>query len=147
MNGTNCSTAVPFDPLSICNPDGSGSLIQLPCSASILGNIFLIALYGYFLGVGAKWISEGSDMLLEVWGPGVVGGLLLPTLGALPDALVIAMSVLQATDPATLQDDLNVGMGTLVGSNVVLLTIPWCMALGFGKVPLKEGKAQWKNGK
>ena len=140
-NLTNCTggaaaALIPFDPLSLCNPDGSDSLIGLPCSSSIVGNIFLIAVYGILLGMGAKWISEGSDLLLEVWGPGLVGGLLLPTLGALPDALVIAMSVIQSTDPAKLQDDLNVGMGTLVGSNVVLLTIPWSMALAYGKVPM-----------
>ena len=139
-NLTNCTgdAIVPFDPLSLCNPDGSDSLIGLPCSSSIIGNIFLIAVYGFLLGKGAQWISEGSDLLLRVWGPGLVGGLLLPTLGALPDALVIAMSVIQSTDPSKLQDDLNVGMGTLVGSNVVLLTIPFSMALHYGNVPMKK---------
>ena len=139
-NLTNCTgdAIVPFDPLSLCNPDGSDSLIGLPCSSSIIGNIFLIAVYGFLLGKGAQWISEGSDLLLRVWGPGLVGGLLLPTLGALPDALVIAMSVIQSTDPNKLQDDLNVGMGTLVGSNVVLLTIPFSMALHYGNVPMKK---------
>ena len=133
-NLTNCTgsgAAAVLDPLSLCNPDGF-----LPCSSSIFGNFLLIIIYGTLLGVGAKWISEGSERLQEIWGAGIVGGLLLPVLGAGPDALVIGMSVMLSTDPATLQDDLNVGMGTLVGSNVVLLTIPWALSLWLGNVPM-----------
>ena len=118
----------------LCAPDGSDNLIGLPCSASVMGNLFLMAVYGGLLAYGAERISTGSEKLLEVWGPGLVGGLLLPVLGALPDAMVIAISVLKATDPAKLQEDLNVGMGTLVGSNVVLLTIPWAMTVALGNV-------------
>ena len=129
----------------LCQPDGSDNLIGLPCSSSIIGNLFLMAVYGSLLAYGAERISTGSEKLLEVWGPGLVGGLLLPVLGALPDAMVIAISVLKATDPARLQEDLNVGMGTLVGSNVVLLTIPWAMTVALGNVQIgQRGLAKFR---
>ena len=40
----------------------------------------------------AKTIADGSDLLLEVLHPGVIGGFVIPLLGALPDALIILVS-------------------------------------------------------
>jgi hypothetical protein len=37
----------------------------------------------------ATCLSTGSELLLEIMGPGLVGSLLLPILGALPDALLV----------------------------------------------------------
>lgn len=37
----------------------------------------------------ATFLSNGSELLLEILGPGIVGGLFLPILGALPDAMLI----------------------------------------------------------
>lgn len=37
----------------------------------------------------ATYLSNGSELLLEILGPGIVGGLFLPILGALPDAMLI----------------------------------------------------------
>lgn len=37
----------------------------------------------------AELLSDGSDMLLAVINPGIIGGLVLPILGASPDALLI----------------------------------------------------------
>lgn len=39
--------------------------------------------------LAATYLSSGSELLLEILGPGLVGGLLLPSLGALPDAMLI----------------------------------------------------------
>lgn len=39
---------------------------------------------GLFLLKGANLISDGSELLLAVMDPGLIGGLLLPILGALP---------------------------------------------------------------
>ncbi|KAF9599316.1 hypothetical protein IFM89_036614 [Coptis chinensis] len=36
-----------------------------------------------------NYLSTGSELFLEILGPGIVGGLFLPMLGALPDALLI----------------------------------------------------------
>jgi hypothetical protein len=38
----------------------------LPCSDSLGGNLALIAAYGYFLLLAAQFISNGSELLLEV---------------------------------------------------------------------------------
>lgn len=39
--------------------------------------------------IAATYLSGGSELLLEILGPGIVGGLFLPMLGALPDAMLI----------------------------------------------------------
>lgn len=39
--------------------------------------------------LAATYLSAGSELLLEILGPGIVGGLFLPILGALPDAMLI----------------------------------------------------------
>ena len=39
--------------------------------------------------IAAKSLSNGSELLLEILGPGIIGGLFLPILGALPDAMLI----------------------------------------------------------
>ena len=106
-----------------------------PCSLTWTVNLFLLLIYGGILAWGAKQINLGSDKLLEVFPPGLIGGVLLPVLGALPDATVIFFSVINASG-ADAQEQLNVGMGTLAGSNIILLTMPWAIALLVGRVPL-----------
>ena len=61
----------------------------LPCTDTALGNLFLLAVYSYLMFVAAKLLSEGSELLLTVLDAGIIGGLLLPILGALPDAILI----------------------------------------------------------
>ncbi len=61
----------------------------MPCSTSLGGNVALLVIYGYMLLIAAQLLSEGSELLLTVLSPGIIGGLVLPILGALPDALLI----------------------------------------------------------
>lgn len=61
----------------------------MPCTKTALGNVFLILVYGFFMYTAATYLSNGSELLLEILGPGIVGGLFLPMLGALPDAMLI----------------------------------------------------------
>ena len=61
----------------------------LPCTNSLMGNLFLMVVYGYLMYLAAKSLSDGSEHLLEILGPGFVGGLVLPILGALPEALLV----------------------------------------------------------
>lgn len=44
--------------------------------------------------LAATYLSSGSELLLEILGPGIVGGLFLPILGALPDAMLILGTLL-----------------------------------------------------
>jgi hypothetical protein len=72
----------------------------LPCTTTVLGNLFLVLTYGYLMYKAATYLSAGSELLLEIMGPGLVGGLLLPILGALPDALLVLGS-LSVPSPAS----------------------------------------------
>ncbi|KAK9150395.1 hypothetical protein Syun_008704 [Stephania yunnanensis] len=107
----------------------------LPCTTTVLGNLFLILVYGYLMFLAARYLSEGSELLLEILGPGIVGGLFLPMLGALPDAMLILVSGISGTKEAA-QRQVLVGMGLLAGSTVMLLTLLWGSCVVIGKTDL-----------
>lgn len=70
----------------------------------------------------SNMISDGSELLLLVPAvAGIVGSVVLPVLGAVPDGAIVLFSGLG--DDA--QDELSVGVGALAGSTIMLLTIPW----------------------
>lgn len=98
----------------------------LPCSDRRGGSISLMIIYGYILLMGANVLSEGSEMLLQILHPGIIGGLVLPVLGALPDSLIIFVAGYGVEEkPEKVAEEVNVGMGTLAGSTVMLLTIAY----------------------
>ncbi|KAG8053008.1 hypothetical protein GUJ93_ZPchr0001g32606 [Zizania palustris] len=103
----------------------------LPCTTTVLGNLFLVLSYGFLMFKAATFLSAGSELLLEIMGPGLVGGLLLPILGALPDALLVLVSGLSGSKE-TAQSQVLIGMGLLAGSTVFLLTLLWgtCVIVG-----------------
>ncbi|WCJ32229.1 sodium/calcium exchanger family protein / calcium-binding EF hand family protein [Euphorbia peplus] len=109
----------------------------LPCTSTALGNTFLILVYGYLMFTAATYLSAGSELLLEILGPGIVGGLFLPILGALPDAMLILVSGLSG-DTETAQSQVSVGMGLLAGSTVMLLTFIWGSCVVVGKCDIRE---------
>ncbi|EGG23641.1 hypothetical protein DFA_05775 [Cavenderia fasciculata] len=106
-----------------------------PCSGTVGGMILLMAIYGAILAFGAKIISDGSELLMEVIDAGIIGGLLLPLLSAFPDAMIIIMSGAFSSDPQT---QLAVGIGTLAGSTIMLLTIPWSASMVLARCDLKD---------
>ncbi|TQD89024.1 hypothetical protein C1H46_025415 [Malus baccata] len=112
----------------------------LPCTSTVLGNIFLVLVYGYMMFLSAKLLSNGSEILLQILGPGIVGGLFLPLLGSLPDATIILASGLSG-DTETAQSQVSVGMGLMAGSNVMLLTILWGTCLIVGKCDIENSIA------
>ena len=64
-----------------------------PCSSTVSGNLILTAFYGLLLATAAKFISDGAEMLLDFGlAPRVIGGVVLPVLGAVPDAAIILAS-------------------------------------------------------
>jgi Ca2+/Na+ antiporter len=111
-----------------------------PCSSSVAGSLMLIAGYGFVLLKGANLISDGSELLLLVMDPGLIGGLVLPILGALPDAAMICVSGLGGS-LAEAQEDVAVGIGTLAGSTVMLLSIAWGGSLVVGRCDIENGRA------
>lgn len=109
----------------------------LPCTVSIVGNLFLLAVYGYLMFEGATFMSNGSEILLSVMGPGIIGGLFLPILGAFPDSLLILVSGLSGST-TTAQSQVLIGMGLLAGSTVMLLTALWGACTIVGKCDLSS---------
>ncbi|CAH3015951.1 unnamed protein product [Porites evermanni] len=113
-----------------CSEEKNG---MYPCSSTITGNLLLMVFYGAILGVAAKCISDGAELLLDLGcSPSLVGGIVLPLLGAVPDSAIIIVSGLG--DDA--QTKLSVGMGTLAGSTIMLLTAAWAGSLVIGKCDL-----------
>ncbi|KAL8129786.1 hypothetical protein V2J09_018941 [Rumex salicifolius] len=109
----------------------------LPCTTSALGNLFLIGVYGYLMYMAATSLSNGSEILLEILGPGVVGGLFLPILGTLPDAMIVLASGISGSTE-TAQSQVSVGMGLLAGSTVLCLTLIWGACTIVGKCDLDD---------
>ncbi|EOY13174.1 Sodium/calcium exchanger family protein / calcium-binding EF hand family protein isoform 2 [Theobroma cacao] len=112
----------------------------LPCTTTALGNLFLIIVYGCLMFLAATYLSNGSELLLQILGPGIVGGLFLPILGALPDAMLILVSGLSGTTE-TAQSQVSVGMGLLAGSTVMLLTVIWGSCVVVGRCDLRDSVA------
>ena len=107
-------------------PAGCGA----DCRRSRAENSFVVA--------GAKLISDGSELLLELfpaWGT-VIGALLLPILGAVPDSAIILVSGLG--DISLAQSNIAVGVGTLAGSTIMLLTLAWSGAAALGRCDFNE---------
>ena len=84
--------------------------------------------YGFILFKAAVLIGDGSEKLLLIYGPGIVGGLLIPILGAVPDGAIVLVSGLGSDA----QCEVSTGVGTLAGSTIMLLTIPWALSLFLG---------------
>ncbi len=83
-------------------------------------------------------ISDGSELLLLVPSiSGIVGSIVLPVLGAVPDSLMVLFSGLSDNPQATVA----VGVGALAGSTIMLLTVPWFLSVLGGRVSLNKGVA------
>jgi len=100
----------------------------------------LLAAYGVILFNASNMLSEGSELLLLVPSlAGLVGSIVLPILGAVPDGAIMLFSGL---GPGA-QEQLQVGVGTLAGSTIMLLTIPWGLCILAGGVGMKDGEADY----
>lgn len=73
---------------------------------------------------------------------GLVGGVVLPLLGAVPDGAIMLFSGLG--DIETAQETLSVGVGALAGSTIMLLTVPWGLSVFAGRVDIdSHGNPQY----
>lgn len=96
-------------------------------------------LYGYGLFYAANLISDGSELLLLVPSfAGLVGSVILPILGAVPDGMMVLFSGLGENA----QEEISVGVGALAGSTIMLLTVPWFMSIVAGRVNIDEATGQ-----
>lgn len=110
-----------------------GGLVGAGGAEGVVGALLETAVFGYVLLKGAGLLSEGSELLLEIVDPGIIGGVLLPCLGALPDALIVLSAGLKAATAEAAQEQLAVGMGTLAGSTVLLLSLGWGLSVILGR--------------
>jgi len=100
----------------------------------------LLVLYGYILFTASNMLSNGSELLLLVPSiAGVVGSVVLPILGAVPDGAIMLFSGL---GPGA-QESLQVGVGALAGSTIMLLTIPWGLCVLSGSTGVVNGEARY----
>ncbi|CAI7824306.1 unnamed protein product [Closterium sp. NIES-53] len=74
---------------------------------------------------------------MQVLDPGLIGGLFLPMLGAMPDTVLILVSGLGGSKEEA-QEEVLVGMGVLAGSTVMILTVAWGGSLLCGRCDLEE---------
>ncbi|XP_064385229.1 uncharacterized protein LOC135334107 [Halichondria panicea] len=138
-----------YDDLSIPNADNNTVKKNLsldcvfeltPCSITITGNLILVLFYGALLAGAAKMISDGAELLLDLGLPAaIIGGVVLPLLGAIPDSVMIVFSGMSG-DREEANTQIAVGMGTLAGSTIMLLTLPWLGSLILARVDLVHGQ-------
>ena len=70
-----------------------------PSDVGTTGLLWLLVSYGYILYYASNLISEGSDLLMAVPSmAGLVGGVVLPILGAVPDGAIMLFSGLGTID-------------------------------------------------
>jgi len=136
------SAFIPPDELLGCSEDGC-----LPPEFShdwIFGMIQVLLLmggYAYLLFYASNLLSEGSELLLLVPSlAGIVGSVVLPILGAVPDGAIMLFSGLGPDA----QEQMQVGVGALAGSTIMLLTVPWGGCIFAGAMPIgKNGDAAY----
>eukprot|EP00930_Biecheleria_cincta_P018780 TRINITY_DN1450_c2_g1_i1.p1 TRINITY_DN1450_c2_g1~~TRINITY_DN1450_c2_g1_i1.p1 ORF type:complete len:596 (+),score=112.64 TRINITY_DN1450_c2_g1_i1:57-1790(+) len=107
-----------------------------PPEGMVPANLFWIFVcYGYVLFLAANLLSDGSELLLFI--PqlaGLVGSIVLPVLGAVPDGMMVLFSGMGPVEKA--QESVAVGVGALAGSTIMLLTVPWFLAVLGGRVDI-----------
>merc|ERR1719161_628761 len=102
---------------------------------------FIFCVYAYVLYTGSNLISDGGELLQLIPSiQGVVGSIVLPILGAVPDGMMVLFSGLGPDA----QEQVSVGVGALAGSTIMLLTLPWFLAVLGGRVSLVGGVPQYK---
>lgn len=96
---------------------------------------FVTCIYGYVLYIASGLIGDGSELLQLIPSiAGLVGSIVVPILGAVPDGMMVLFSGLGPDA----QQQVAVGVGALAGSTIMLLTLPWFIAVFCGRVPLNK---------
>ncbi|MEM3329793.1 MAG: sodium:calcium antiporter [Saccharolobus sp.] len=79
--------------------------------------LFWLEFAGIFLGlmVSAEFLAKGSEELEKKWGQGIVGGILLGFLTALPETIFVII--------ASITGNFDIALGSAIGGNVLLFTV------------------------
>ena len=124
------------DELPGCDEDGCAApFSSMEWFYGLMQVLTLMFIYGYVLFTASNMLSDGSELLLLVPSlAGVVGSVILPILGAVPDGAIMLFSGLGPDA----QEQMAVGVGALAGSTIMLLTVPWILCVIGGRVNLDE---------
>jgi len=115
---------------------GSSFFID-PAGMTQLQLLFVFLVYGYVLFISADMIGDGAELLLLVPGyADMVGSIVLPILGAIPDGMMVLFSGIGPL--AVAQENVAVGVGALAGSTIMLLTLPWVLSVYAGQVDMDD---------
>eukprot|EP00026_Physarum_polycephalum_P005161 Phypoly_transcript_05190.p1 GENE.Phypoly_transcript_05190~~Phypoly_transcript_05190.p1 ORF type:complete len:592 (+),score=139.22 Phypoly_transcript_05190:164-1939(+) len=113
-----------------------------PKGYGFLHLLFLLIAYGFILSKASALISDGSELLLLIPAlAGIVGSVVLPVLGAVPDGAIVLFSGMGTADEV--KEQIAVGVGALAGSTIMLLTIPWALCIFQGRVDIDNGEANY----
>ncbi|CAD7934272.1 unnamed protein product [Amoebophrya sp. A120] len=99
--------------------------------------IVMAAFYMLILSFAANMMSDGAELLMLV--PeyvDLVGSIVLPLLGAFPDALFVLFSGLGPSE--LVYRRVTAGFGFLAGSSCFLLCIPLAGVMAAGRVPVRN---------
>uniref|UniRef100_F6H4X7 EF-hand domain-containing protein n=1 Tax=Vitis vinifera TaxID=29760 RepID=F6H4X7_VITVI len=113
----------------------------MPCTTTVFGNVFLILVYGYLMFFAARLLYDGSEILVELLSPGITGGVFLPLLSSLPDAIIILASRL-CGNKDTASSQVSAGSALLGGSTAMLLTLLGGCCIIVGKCDLENLRAK-----
>ena len=96
---------------------------------------------GFYYSQASNLIAGGSELLLLIKRlRNVVGSVVLPVLGAVPDGAIVLFSGLRENA----QEEVAIGVGALAGSTIFLLTIPWFFAILAGRVNIRaDGRSTY----
>merc|ERR1719359_639938 len=97
--------------------------------------LFAFMVYGFVLFKAANMIGDGAELLMLIPAySGVVGSIVIPVLGAVPDGMMVLFSGVGTLEVA--QENVAVGVGALAGSTIMLLTLPWILSVYAGQVDM-----------
>lgn len=132
---------VPSNATESLTPSASEALRCDVAPLSGLVQVFLLlCVYGGVLYKASELIANGSELLLLVPSlRSIVGSVVLPILGAVPDGAIVLFSGLGPNA----QETLSVGVGALAGSTSMLLTIPWFLSILAGRVNIQNGSTTY----
>ncbi|XP_074365186.1 sodium/calcium exchanger NCL1-like [Apium graveolens] len=108
----------------------------LPCTTKLPGLIFLIVVYQYLLFLGQKYVSEGSDLFFQTYGPGVFGDSLFQIIGTIPQITLILVSRLSED-----ASQAAIGISILAGGAVTNLTLKWGIAVALASYKFSDASA------
>ncbi|XP_042038262.1 sodium/calcium exchanger NCL2-like [Salvia splendens] len=103
----------------------------LPCSTNGWGLLFMIVVYNILLSIGGSYVAAGSNLWLQIIGPGVVGGSVFQFLGTIPQLVMMLLPILTSTTEEA-QARVTSGMGMVLGGVAILLTLIWGLTVVLG---------------